>query len=134
MLIPKFKKYRKYKKLVSKGTEYKVVRLKFGFFGLKALSNGRIKSKHIETCRQAISRKIKPFGKLWIRVFADTPVTSIPLKLRMGKGKGNVDYWGCGIKRGQVLFEVSGIPFKQAQEALKIGGSKLPIKTKIINY
>jgi large subunit ribosomal protein L16 len=134
MFFPKSRKFKKSKKLVSKGTETRVISLKFGSFGLKALGNGRITSKHIETARQAINRKIRPFGKMWVRVFAHIPVTSIPLKVRMGKGKGNVDYWACSVKKGQVLYEVSGISARKARDALILGGSKLPFKTKIIKY
>jgi large subunit ribosomal protein L16 len=134
MFIPKSRKFKKSRKLKAKGLEYKVTRLKFGSFGLKALGNGRITSKHIETARQSINRHIRPFGKLWIRVFAHTPVSSIPSKIRMGKGKGGVSYWACSIKKGQVLYEVSGVPSKKAMKALTIGGSKLPFNTKIITY
>ena len=134
MYFPKSRKFKKSRKLISKGTETRVINLKFGSFGLKALGNCRITSKHIETARQAINRKIRPFGKMWIRVFAHTPVSSIPLKVRMGKGKGNVAYWACSIKKGQVLYEVSGVNAQKAIDALRLGGSKLPIKTKVIRY
>jgi large subunit ribosomal protein L16 len=134
MFFPKSRKFKKSRKLVIKGTETRVIGLKFGSFGLKALGNGRITSKHIETARQAINRYIRPFGKMWVRVFAHTPVSSTPLKVRMGKGKGNVSYWACGIKKGQILYEVSGIDSQKAIEALIIGGSKLPFKTKVIKY
>lgn len=134
MFFPKSRKFKKSRKLVSKGIETKVIDLKFGFFGLKALGNGRITSKHIETTRQAINRKIRPFGKMWIRVFAYTPVTSVPSKVRMGKGKGSVSYWACSVKKGQILYEVSGIDRQKAIDALLIGGSKLPFKTKIVEY
>lgn len=134
MFFPKNRKFKKSKKLVSKGTEFRTIGLKFGFFGLKSLSNGRITSKHIETARQAINRRIRPFGKMWIRVFAYTPVSSVPLKVRMGKGKGNVSYWGCSVKKGQILYEISGVSEKKALEALRVGGLKLPLKTKIVRY
>ena len=134
MFIPKSRKFKKSKKLVAKGSEYRVIKLKFGSFGLKALGNGRITSKHIETARQAINRHIRPFGKLWIRVFAHIPVSSIPSKVRMGKGKGGVSYWGCAIKKGQILYEISGVSKEKAFKALQIGGSKLPFNTKIVKY
>lgn len=134
MLFPKSRKFKKARKLVSKGVESKVVKLKFGFFGLKATGNGRLTAKHIETARQTINRKIRPFGKLWIRVFPDIPVTSIPSKIRMGKGKGSIDYWGCAVRKGQVLYEVSGISRQKALTALNLGGRKLPFKTKFIEY
>lgn len=134
MFFPKSRKFRKSRKLVSKGTETRVISLKFGSFGLKALGNGRITSKHIETARQAINRRIRPFGKMWIRAFAHIPVSSIPLKVRMGKGKGNVSYWACSVKKGQILYEVSGVSSQKAIDALAIGGSKLPVKTKVVSY
>lgn len=134
MFFPKSRKFKKSKKLVSKGIEFRTNSLKFGSFGLKALSNGRLTSKNIETARQAINRKIRPFGKMWIRVFAYTPVSSIPSKMRMGKGKGGIDYWACDVKKGQILYEISGISGKRAIEALKIGGSKCPLKTKVVKY
>jgi len=134
MFSPRNYKFKKIKKLKVKGTELKVIDLKFGFFGLKSLSNGRITSKHIEVGRQAINRKIRPFGKMWVRMFAHNPVTSIPLKVRMGKGKGNISYWASSVKKGQILYEVSGVSEQKAFEALRAGGLKLPLKTKIVAY
>ena len=134
MRVPQFKKYSKVKKLKSKGTEFRTTKLQFGFFGLKSLSNSRLSLKNIETARQAISRHIKPFGKLWIRVFDYTPISSSPAKVRMGKGKGGFSYWACKVKKGQIVFEVSGINTEKAELALHIGGLKLPIKTKIVKY
>lgn len=118
--------------MVAKGTEHRAIALKFGFFGLKSLSNGRISSKNIEIAYKAINRRIKPFGKMWVRVFAFEPVSSIPSKVRMGKGKGSVSYWGGCVKKGQILYEVSGIPKEQAIKALRLGSLKLPFKTKIV--
>ena len=106
----------------------------FGMWGLKATGSGRLTSKQIETARQAIARCIKPSGKLWVRVYPNTPVTSVPSKTRMGKGKGRVDYEACSIKKGQILFEVGGVPADKAMYALVVGGSKLPFSTKIIEY
>ena len=134
MFFPNNRKFKKSKKLVSKGIERRTINLKFGLFGLKALGNTRINSKHIETARQAINRKVRPFGKVWIRLFAYTPVSSVPLKVRMGKGKGGVSYWGCSIKKGQILYEISGVSEQKAREALRIGGLKLPVKNKIVKY
>jgi large subunit ribosomal protein L16 len=132
MFVPKIRKFKKIKKLKSKGLEFKIITLKFGFFGLKALGNARVSVKNIETARQAINRKIKPFGKLWVRELVYIPISSNPVKVRMGKGKGNISHWSCKVKKGQVLFEISGISFKKAAEALRTGGLKLPFKTKII--
>jgi large subunit ribosomal protein L16 len=134
MRTPQFKKYSKAKKLKSKGLEYRNTNLEFGFFGLKALSNGRLNLKNIETARQSISRHIRPFGKLWIRIFDYVPISSSPAKVRMGKGKGSFSYWGSKVKKGQIIFEVSGITREQALLALRIGGSKLPMKTKVVKY
>jgi large subunit ribosomal protein L16 len=134
MSFSKRKLFKKSRKLVSKGSETKVLDLKFGSFGLKALGNGRLTSKHIETARQAINRKIRPFGKMWVRVFADTPVSSIPSKVRMGKGKGTISYWACKVKKGQILYEISGVSILKSRNALSVGGSKLPFKIKIIQY
>ena len=134
MFNPKVKKYAKTRKLKSKGLEFKVISLQFGLFGLKALGNARVSVKTIETARQAINRQIKPFGKLWVRDLVFIPITSKPVKVRMGKGKGGVSYWASKIKKGQILFEVSGISSKKAIKALRVGGLKLPFKTKIIKY
>ena len=134
MFFPKFRKFKKSRKLSIEGTEARVIGLKFGSFGLKALGNGRLTSKNIETARQAINRYIRPFGKMWVRVFAHVPVTSRPLKVRMGKGKGGISFWACSVKRGQILYEVSGVNNQNSIDALLIGGSKLPFKTKVIKY
>jgi large subunit ribosomal protein L16 len=134
MFVPQFKFFKKSKKLKSKGFEFKTISLNYGAFGLKSLGNARVSIKNIETARQAITRKIKPFGKLWIRDLVYVPISSKPEKVRMGKGKGNVSYWACKVKQGQILFEISGIRLKKAIEALRLGGLKLPFKTKVIKY
>lgn len=134
MFVPKLRKFKKSRKLKSKGLEFKVTLLKFGLFGLKALGNARLSIKNIETARQAINRRIKPFGKLWVRDLVYMPISSSPVKVRMGKGKGNIAYWACKVKKGQVLFEISGVNKKDAVSALRVGGLKLPFKTKIIKY
>jgi large subunit ribosomal protein L16 len=104
----------------------------FGDFGLKAMEPAWITSRQIEACRVALSRKMKRDGKVWIRIFPDKPVSKKPLETRMGKGKGQPEFWVCVIKPGRVMFEVSGIPKDLAHEALKICGHKLPIKTKVV--
>ena len=129
---PKQTKYKKTRKGKLKKFEFKSNSLKFGTVGLKALESGTINSKQIEAARQAISRKIKRIGKIWIKIFPDLPITSKPTGVRMGKGKGQVSYWGAKINGGTVMFELCGVPFKTAYLALKTGGAKLPIKTKII--
>jgi len=134
MFSPQNFKFKKFRKGRIKGLETKVINLKFGYFGIKSLENGRITAKQIETVRQAIQRKIRPLGKLWIRVFAHLSVSSKPTEVRMGKGKGNVSYWSGRVKKGQILFEISGISDEKAFNALKIGGSKLPFLFKIVKY
>jgi large subunit ribosomal protein L16 len=133
MQIPNKKKFRKYRKGNLVGSEYKTIKLVFGTSGLKALENGRITSKQIETTRQVIRRKIRPFGgKVWIRIFPHLSITSKPAEVRMGKGKGNIKTWVAHVKRGQILFEISGVPSKQANDILLSGGRKLPVLVKTI--
>ena len=136
MKIPKKKKYKKYHRL-NKNLFARSVRktnLINGFWGLKAVEGGKITEKQIEAVRQAINKKIKPFGKVWIRVFASNPVTSKPSEVRMGKGKGSVNRWICNVRPGQVLYEVNGVKSSIAFFALKSGSIKLPIKTSIVSY
>jgi large subunit ribosomal protein L16 len=104
----------------------------FGEFGLKALEPAWITNRQIEAARVAITRKVKRGGKIWIRVFPDKPVTVKPAETRMGKGKGNPEYWVAVVKPGRVLFELEGIPEALAKAALKLGASKLPIRTKFV--
>ena len=130
---PKGIKYKKTKKGRLGKLEFKANNLKFGTIGLKATESGIINSKQIESARQAITRKIKRKGKVWIKIFPDLPITSKPTGVRMGKGKGNVSHWGARVRSGNVLFEICGINFNVAISALKTGGAKLPVKTKIFN-
>ena len=133
-LQPKKTKYKKVRKGKLKQLEFKKNKLKFGTIGLKAVNSAIISSRHIEASRQAISRKIKRKGKLWIRIFPDLPVTAKSLASRMGKGKGAVSHWGARIKSGSIIFEICGIrDLKIVKNALKTGGAKLPIKTKIFS-
>lgn len=132
MLFPKKIKFKKqFKGLIKKKT-YRSNKIIFGTYALKALEETRLTSKQIESARNSISKKMKKIGFLWIRIFPDIPVTSKPIEVRMGKGKGAVSSWIVKIKRGQILYEISGIPLKNAQNALKSGSNKLPIKTKFI--
>ena len=103
----------------------------FGSYGLRALESGRISARQIEAARRVITRRMKRRGKVWIKIFPSTPVTSKPVEVRMGKGKGAVDYWVCPVKRGTLLYEVGGIS-KEVAQALKGGATKLPVATKII--
>jgi large subunit ribosomal protein L16 len=128
---PKQTKYKKTKKGKLVKLEYKANDLKFGTIGLKAAESGIINSTQIESARQAIVRKIKRKGKIWIRIFPDLAITSKPTGGRMGKGKGQVSHWGVRVRGGTVLFEVCGVNYKTVFFAFKTGGAKLPIKTKI---
>jgi large subunit ribosomal protein L16 len=130
---PKQTKYKKIKKGKLKRLKFKTNNLKFGTVGLKAAESGIINSRQIEAARQAIARKIKRKGKIWIKIFPDLPITSKPTGVRMGKGKGQLLYWGARVSGGTVLFEVCGVNFNTVFSALKTGGAKLPIKTKIFN-
>lgn len=125
-------KYKKTKKGKLSKYEFKANNLKFGTIGLKSMEAGLINTKQIEAARQAIVRKIKRKGKVWIRIFPDLPITSKPTGIRMGKGKGQVSHWVAKIRGGTILFEICGVNINTVLTALKAGGSKLPIKTKII--
>ena len=130
---PKQIKYKKIKKGKLKRLEFKTTSLKFGTLGLKAAESGIIHSRQIEAAKQAITKKIKRKGKVWIRVFPDLPITSKPTGVRMGKGKGQLSHWGVRVSGGTVLFEICGVNSNTVFSALKTGGAKLSIKTKIFN-
>ena len=131
-LQPKKLKYKKVRKGRLSKLEFKSNKLVFGTIGLKASESGTITARQIESCRQAISRKIKRKGKLWIRIFPDLPITSKPTASRMGKGKGSVSHWGVKVSGGNVLFEICGIKdHKIILAAFKTGSTKLPIKTRV---
>jgi large subunit ribosomal protein L16 len=130
---PKNIKYKKTKKGKLVKLEFKANDLKFGTIGLKAAESGIISSKQIESARQAITRKIKRKGKMWIRIFPYLPITSKPTGIRMGKGKGSLSHWGARVRGGTTLFEICGVKNSTVITALKTGGAKLPIKTKIFN-
>ncbi len=132
MLMPNKTKFRKLQKGRIHGVAKGGFELNFGTFGLKALEPERITSRQIEAARRAITRCMKRQGKVWIRIFPDVPVTSKPLGVRMGKGKGAVDFWACRVKPGRIMFELDGVKEELANEALTLGASKLPIKTKIV--
>jgi large subunit ribosomal protein L16 len=132
LLQPKKTKYKKIRKGVLKKLEYKTNCLNFGTIGLKSIESGVISSKQIESARQAINRKLNRKGKVWIRIFPNYPITKKPIEVRMGKGKGQVSYWGAKVAGGTILFEICGITTDKAIYALSSGRFKLPIKTKII--
>merc|ERR1712066_345734 len=130
-LQPNRTKYRKIRKGKLSKLNFKSNTLKFGTVGLKAIESGMISARQLESARQAISRKIKREGKLWLRIYPTLPITSKPVEVRMGKGKGNVDYWSARVKGGTVLFELCGIRFDLAKLAFKTGSAKLSVKTKV---
>lgn len=130
---PKQIKYKKTKKGKLVKLEFKSTNLTFGTLGLKATESGIISFRQIESARQAITRKIKRKGKVWIKIFPDLPITSKSTGVRMGKGKGQFSHWGARVRGGTVLFEVCGINYNKTAAALKTGGAKLPIKTRIFN-
>ncbi|MCX7677775.1 MAG: 50S ribosomal protein L16 [Spirochaetes bacterium] len=132
MLMPKRTKYRKVQRGRLKGKAYRGSSIAFGEHALKSLEPGRISSKQIEAARVAINRKLKRGGKLWIRIFPDYPFTKKPAETRMGKGKGNPEGWEARVKPGRILFEIAGVDYALAKEALQLASSKLPVKTKVI--
>lgn len=132
-LQPKNKKYKKFHKGKFLKLDFRSNKLQFGTIGLKAVKSGTISARQIESARQAINRKIKRKGKLWIRIFPYLPITKKPAEVRMGKGKGSFNYWAVKVKGGTVLFELCGITLKKAASAFTTGGAKLPVKTIIVN-
>lgn len=130
MLQPKRTKFRKQHKGRMKGKALRGNKVSFGEFGLKAITKGRLTARQIEAARRAINRHIKRGGKVWIRVFPDVPVTKKPLEVRMGKGKGSVEYWVDIIQPGKMLFEIEGVSEELAREAFERGAAKLPFKTR----
>ncbi len=132
-LQPKKTKYKKTKKGKLNKLEHKTNKLKFGTVGLKAVNSAMITARQIEASRQAISRKIKKKGKLWIRTFPDIPITSKSVASRMGKGKGAISHWGARVKGGSIIFEICGVKdFNIVKNALRTGGAKLPLRTRIV--
>jgi len=115
-----------------KGVATRGTRVSFGDFGLKALEPAWITARQIEAARVAITRHLKRTGKVWIRIFPDKPVTKKPAETRMGKGKGNPEYWVAVVKPGRILFEIGGVPQELAEEAMRLASHKLPIKTKFV--
>jgi large subunit ribosomal protein L16 len=132
MLQPRRTKFRKQQKGRMKGNSTRGNQLAYGTFGIKSLDSEFINSRQIEAARIAATRYMKREGSLWIKIFPDKPITKKPLEVRMGKGKGNVEYWAAVVKPGRILFEVSGVPLATAQEALRLAAQKLPVRTKFI--
>jgi len=132
MLAPKRTKHRKRFKGRTKGLAYRGSSLSFGEYGLQVLEPGWIDARQIEATRVAITRHIKRGGKLWIRVFPDKPISKKPAETRMGKGKGNPEYWVAVVKPGRILFELEGVPVEIAREAFRLAAAKLPLKCRFL--
>lgn len=132
MLTPKKVKFRKMQKGRMKGIAYRGSDVSFGDYGLKALEPAWITSRQIESARVAIMRHAKKGCKLWIRIFPDKPITRKPAETRMGKGKGNPEFWVAVVKPGRIMFEISGVPEEVAKEAFELASYKLPLKTKFV--
>lgn len=132
MLSPKRLKFRKAHKGRIHGNAKGGTALNFGAHGLKALEPGRITARQIEAARRAIVRRIRRQGKVWIRVFPDLPVSSKPAEVRMGKGKGSVEFWAARIKPGRIMFEMDGVDGDVAREAFELAAAKLPIRCKVV--
>ncbi len=132
MLMPKRTKYRKVMRGRMTGKAYRGSEISFGEFGLQSTEPAWVTSRQIEAARRAITNYLKRGGKVWIRIFPDKPVTQKPAETRMGKGKGNPEYWVAVVKPGRMLFEIGGVPQDRAEEALRRAGMKMPMKTKVL--
>ena len=129
MLSPKKVKYRKKQKGRMRGTPLRGATLQFGDYGIQALGCGLMTAQQIESARVAVTRHVKRGGKIWIRIFPDKPITKKPLEVRMGKGKGSVEYWVAQIRPGMMLYEIQGVSEELAREAFALAAAKLPLKT-----
>jgi len=132
MLQPKRRKYRKEQKGRNTGLATRGAKVSFGEWGLKATGRGRLTARQIEAARRALTRHMKRAGRVWIRMFPDLPVSKKPTEVRMGKGKGSVEFWAARVKPGRILFEIDGVPEDVAKEALRLGAMKLPITTRVV--
>jgi large subunit ribosomal protein L16 len=133
MMQPKRTKFRKAFKGRISGMAKGGTSLNFGSFGLKAMEPERVTARQIEAARRAITRHMKRAGRVWIRIFPDVPVSSKPTEVRMGKGKGTPEFWVARVKPGRIMFEIDGVTLAVAQEALRLGAAKLPIRTKVVS-
>jgi large subunit ribosomal protein L16 len=133
MMQPKKTKFRRAHKGRIKGNTKGGSALNFGQFGLKALEPNRVNAREIEAARRAITREMKRQGRVWIRIFPDVPVSQKPVEVRMGKGKGAVEFWAARVAPGRIMFEIDGVPDDIAREALRLGAAKLPVKTRIVS-
>lgn len=132
MLQPKRTKFRKQQKGRHRGVASRGNKVSFGEYGLKATTRGRVTARQIEAARRAITRHIKRGGRVWIRMFPDKPISKKPLEVRMGKGKGNPEYWVAMIKPGHVMYEMEGVSEELAREAFRLGAAKLPVRTTFV--
>lgn len=132
MLQPKRTKHRKQHKGRIRGNAQRGATIAFGSFGLKGLEPIWITNRQIEAARQAMTRHMKREGNVWIRIFPDKPITKKPAEVRMGKGKGGLEYWAAVVRPGTILFEIDGVPQQLAKEAMELAAQKLPIKTKFV--
>lgn len=133
MLLPKRTKFRKVHKGRNRGVANSGNSVSFGDFGLKATERGRMTSRQIESARRAMNRQLRRTGKIFIRIFPDKPITAKPLEVRMGNGKGSVEYWVALIQPGKMLFEIGGVSAELAEQAFTLAAAKLPIKTTIVS-
>lgn len=132
MLLPKKTKYRKQMKGHLRGDATRGTEIAFGQYGLKAETAERITSRQIESARRAMTRYIKRGGKIWIRIFPDTPITNKPAEVRMGSGKGSVDHYAAKVRPGRIMFEMDGVTEEIAREAMRLAAHKLPVRTRFI--
>jgi large subunit ribosomal protein L16 len=132
MLQPKRTKFRKQQKGRNRGLAQGGNRVSFGEFGLKATTRGFVTARQIEAARRAITRYVKRGGKLWIRIYPDKPICKKPVEVRMGKGKGNVEYWVAPIQPGRVMYEIQGVTEEAAREAFRLAARKLAVKTTFV--
>lgn len=132
MLQPKRTKFRKQQKGRNNGLAVRGSSASFGEYGMKSLQRGRITARQIEAARRTITHHVKRSGKMWIRIFPDKPITKKPLEVRMGKGKGSVEFWVAQVKPGTMLYEIQGVTEELAREAFTLASAKLPVKTTFI--
>ncbi|KPK10566.1 MAG: 50S ribosomal protein L16 [Acidithiobacillales bacterium SG8_45] len=132
MLQPKRTKFRKMHKGRHRGLASRGSKVSFGEYGLKATTRGRVTARQIEAARRAMTRHIKRGGRIWIRIFPDKPISKKPLEVRMGKGKGNPEYWVAMVKPGAVMYEMEGVTEEIAREAMRLAASKLPVRTTFV--
>lgn len=132
MLQPKRTKYRKVHKGRNSGMSYVATKVSFGAYGLKAITHGQLTARQIEAARRCITRFVKRGGKLWIRVFPDKPVTKKPIEVRMGKGKGSVEFWVAPVQPGRMLYEIEGVDESTAREAFRLAAAKLSVQTQFV--